>query len=155
MEDTPDEINEPRRWRRGGWTARVVKNEEDDGWAVEMLRDGNAEPALVGPWTMGRDKKNPKPLDHNAFNTLVRTATEFVRRSEQHARAQVHKTFAYTHADGRRIRADLDIEGSEDDEPRATVVLFDAITNEEIARKVVPVTFRLTAQTVDALLGGA
>lgn len=155
MEDTPDEIMEPRRWRRGGWTARVVKNEEDDGWAVEMFRDGESEPALVGPWTMGRDKKNPKPLDHTAFTTLVRTATEYVRRSEQHARAQVHKTFAYTHADGRRVRADLDIEGSEDDEPRATVVCFDAITNEEITRKVVPVNFRLTAQTVDALLADA
>jgi hypothetical protein len=48
----------------------VIKN--DDGWAVAMTPDGGqVEPALVGPWTMGRDKKNPKPLDSSAFNTLA------------------------------------------------------------------------------------
>ncbi len=40
-----------------------------------MTRDGESEPALVGPWTMGRDKKNPKTLDGPAFSTLVKTAT--------------------------------------------------------------------------------
>ena len=35
-----------------------------------MIKDGEPEPALVGPWTMGRDKKNPKPLDGFAFSTL-------------------------------------------------------------------------------------
>lgn len=49
----------PTLWRDDGWTARIIKNEEDDGWAVEMTMDGEAEPALVGPWTMGRDKKTP------------------------------------------------------------------------------------------------
>ena len=61
-------ITEPRLWRNNGWTARVIKNEEDEGWAVEMVMDGESEPALVGPWTMGRDKKNPKP--HDAFALL-------------------------------------------------------------------------------------
>ena len=56
-------IHDPTFWRDNGWTARVIKNEDDEGWAVAMTRDGEAEPALVGPWTMGRDKKNPKPLD--------------------------------------------------------------------------------------------
>ena len=49
----------PRLWCDDGWTARVIKNDDDEGWAVEMIKDGEAEPALVGPWTMGRDKKNP------------------------------------------------------------------------------------------------
>ena len=62
-DQTDDAIHEARLWRDNGWTARVIKNEDDDGWAVEMIKDGEAEPALVGPWTMGRDKKNPKPLD--------------------------------------------------------------------------------------------
>jgi len=53
--DTPESIHEPGLWRDNGWTARVVKNEDDEGWAVEMVKDGEAEPALVGPWTMGRD----------------------------------------------------------------------------------------------------
>ena len=69
-------IQEPRQWQGEGWTAQVIKNEDDDGWAVAMYKDGESEPALVGPWTMGRDKKNPKPLDGNAFITLVKTASE-------------------------------------------------------------------------------
>jgi hypothetical protein len=89
--DTPV-INEPRLWVQRGWTARVIKNEDDDGWAVEMILDGQPEPALVGPWTMGRDKKNPKPLDGNAFNTLVKTASEVVLRHEQQLQASLHKT---------------------------------------------------------------
>ena len=78
--DSPDSIQEPRLWRDGPWTARVIKNDDDDGWAVAMELQGQDEPALVGPWTMGRDKKNPKPLDVNAFNTLVKTANEVLRR---------------------------------------------------------------------------
>ena len=42
-------IKEPRLWRDNGWTARVIKNENDDGWAVEMILHGQPEPALVGP----------------------------------------------------------------------------------------------------------
>jgi hypothetical protein len=52
---------EERLWKKNGWIARVIKNEDDDGWAVEMTRVGDAEPALVGPWVMGRDKKTPDP----------------------------------------------------------------------------------------------
>jgi len=82
---------DPRLWVDDGWTARVIKNEDDDGWAVEMTKDGEPEPALVGPWTMGRDKKNPKPLDATAFHTLVKTAYEVRRRHEQHLHATLHK----------------------------------------------------------------
>ena len=74
--DEPASIKEDRLWSDNGWTARVIKNEDDDGWAVAMIKDGETEPALVGPWTMGRDKKNPKPLDGNAFHVLVKTASE-------------------------------------------------------------------------------
>ena len=47
MNDTPDDktIKEARLWRDNGWTARVIKNEDDDGWAVEMTKDGEPEPA--------------------------------------------------------------------------------------------------------------
>ena len=37
-------LHEPRLWRDNGWTARVIKNEDDEGWAVEMVKDGEAEP---------------------------------------------------------------------------------------------------------------
>jgi hypothetical protein len=84
----PDEpLYEPRLWRDNGCTAQVIKNEDDEGWAVAMFKAGESEPALVGPWTMGRDKKNPKPLDVNAFNTLVKTASEVIRRHEQQLHA--------------------------------------------------------------------
>src|SRR5687767_5680004 len=85
-------LHEDRLWRDDGWTARVVKNPDDDGWAVEMIKDGEPEPALVGPWTMGRDKKNPKPLDSAAFHTLVKTASEVLRRHEQQLHALHHKS---------------------------------------------------------------
>lgn len=111
--DSNSKIQEPRLWRADGWTAQVIKNEDDDGWAVAMTRDGQAEPALVGPWTMGRDKKNPKPLDGNAFGTLVKTASEFVRRSEQQLHAALHQRIAVT-AQGARVTVSLDIVPDED-----------------------------------------
>ncbi|WP_119157674.1 hypothetical protein [Caldimonas tepidiphila] len=92
--DAVDAVHEARLWRDKGWTARVIKNEEDDGWAVSMTKDGESEPAFVCPWTMGRDKKNPKPLDVAAFNTLVKSASEVVRRHEQHLQAMYHKSVA-------------------------------------------------------------
>ena len=86
------EDQDPKLWKAGGWTARIIKNEDDDGWAVEMTSDGESEPALVGPWTMGRDKKNPKPLDTSAFATLVKTANEILARHAQQRRAQLHRS---------------------------------------------------------------
>jgi hypothetical protein len=116
-------IHDDRLWRDEGWTARVIKNEDDDGWAVEMSRDGEREPALIGPWTMGRDKKNPKPLDKSAFNTLVKTASEFVRRSEQQLHAQLHKHVTIDTAEG-RIKVTLDIV-PDDDFPYADLSAWD------------------------------
>ncbi|MSQ53021.1 MAG: hypothetical protein EXR28_14165 [Betaproteobacteria bacterium] len=110
----PLTIKEPRLWVQKAWTARVIKNEDDDGWAVEMILDGQPEPALVGPWTMGRDKKNPKPLDSNAFNTLVKTASEVVLRHEQHLKALLHKMIHVTF-DNAQIEVALDIAPDEDD----------------------------------------
>ena len=116
-------IQDPRLWRDAGWTATVIKNEDDDGWAVAMTKDRAAEPALVGPWTMGRDKKNPKPLDVNAFNTLVKTASEFVRRSEQQLHASLHQSIAITVGEA-RITVSLDIVPDEDN-PYATLSAAD------------------------------
>jgi hypothetical protein len=89
QQDDDAPIQQDRVWQGNGWTARVIKNEDDEGWAVAMIKDGEPEPALVGPWTMGRDKKNPKPLDVNAFNTLVKTANEVLRRHEQQLHAKL------------------------------------------------------------------
>ena len=119
LEQEDVSIFEDRLWHHKGWEARVIKNEDDDGWAVAMTQDGQAEPALVGPWTMGRDKKNPKPLDVSAFNTLVKTASEIIRRHEQHQAAMLHKTIEIE-VRGLRVVVALDIEPDEDN-PTATL----------------------------------
>lgn len=143
--DTPDDdapIQEPRLWQGNGWTARVIKNDDDEGWAVAMIKDGEPEPALVGPWTMGRDKKNPKPLDVNAFNTLVKTANEVIRRHEQQLHAQLHKNVFVNTDDGGQIKVTLDIVPDEDD-PYAMLSAFD-VYGEEIAKVRVVPTFKLS-----------
>ena len=123
LPDPDSKIEQPRLWRDNGWTARVIKNEDDDGWAVAMIKDGEPEPALIGPWTMGRDKKNPKPLDVNAFNTLVKTAAEFVRRHEQQLHATLHQSITVS-AKGARVTVLLDIV-PDDDNPSATLTAQD------------------------------
>jgi len=145
IDDTP--VNEPRLWRDNGWTARVVKNEDDDGWAVEMIKDGEPEPALVGPWTMGRDKKNPKPLDAAAFNTLVKTASEVLRRHEQQLHALHHKSLVLGGGSG-RITVTLDIVPDEDD-PHALLAALDG-AGQPIAQVRVPASFKLSAASASA-----
>ena len=94
MSDPTQEIKEPTLWRRNGWTARVIPNEGDEGWAVEIRKDGLAEPALVSPWVMGRDKKNPKPFDEPAFATFVKTASEVLNRSARQRDQALKKKLA-------------------------------------------------------------
>lgn len=149
MEDLPDSspidpIHEPRLWRDNGWTARVIKNEDGEGWAVEMTRDGEAEPALVGPWTMGRNKVDPKPLDAAAHQTLVKTASEVIRRHEQ----QLHATL------NRQVRIDGDagpvqvrlVITPDEFEPFGTLTAIDAL-GERIAETRVSPSFRLTRES--------
>ena len=119
--DTPDTpfTQQDRLWQNEQWTAQVINNEDDDGWAVAMYKNGASEPALVGPWTMGRDKKNPKPLDGTAFITLVKTASEFVRRQEQQLHAALHQDVTVNGQRG-RVTVLLDIVPDEDN-PYATL----------------------------------
>jgi hypothetical protein len=140
-------IHEPRLWRDDGWTARVIKNEDDEGWAVEMIKDGESEPALVGPWTMGRDKKNPKPLDLPSFHTLVKTASEVLRRHEQQLHAQLHKQVTIS-VRSATLSVTLDIIPDEDD-PYALL----AAHNDEgaqLAQVQVAPNFRLTRESATA-----
>jgi hypothetical protein len=140
-------VHEPRLWQDNGWTARVIKNNDDDGWAVEMVKAGEPEPALVGPWTMGRDKRNPKPLDTNAFNTLVKTASEVLRRHEQQLHALHHKSLVVTAPSG-RLTVTLDIVPDEDD-PHALLAAQDA-AGEVLARVRVAPGFKLSAASAGA-----
>ncbi|MES2413657.1 MAG: hypothetical protein V4614_07635 [Pseudomonadota bacterium] len=144
-------IQEPRLWCGDGWTAKVIKNEDDDGWAVAMIKDGEPEPALVGPWTMGRDKKNPKPLDGPAFSTLVKTASEFVRRHEQQLHASLHQSIEVT-ANANRITVSLDIVPDEDN-PHA-VLTAQGENGEEIAQVRVAASFKLSRASATAWAEG-
>ena len=138
---SPDPLQQARLWGDDQWTARVVKNEDDDGWAVAMYLAGQSEPALVGPWTMGRDKKNPKPLDTAAFHTLVKTVKEFIRRSEQQLHAELNKNVTVT-VGGSRIRVELSI--VPDDEGATATLRAQTELGEELARVRVAPTFKLT-----------
>ena len=139
-------IQEPRLWRDERWTARVIKNDDDDGWAVAMTLRGEAEPALVGPWTMGRDKKNPKPLDAPAFHTLVKTASEVLRRHEQQLHAQLHKEVNV--GDGAaRIRVMLRIVPDEE-YPYAVLTAQDEF-GQPLGEARVAASFKLTAASAE------
>jgi len=152
--DTPEDqesLHEARLWRDLGWTARVVKNNDDEGWAVEMIKQGEPEPALVGPWTMGRDKKNPKPLDTAAFNTLVKTASEVLRRHEQQRHALLHRQVTVTGPRG-RIEVMLDIV-PDDDDPHALLAAHDA-AGDVLAQVRVAAGFKLTLASATAWVEG-
>ena len=140
-------IQTPTLWRDEQWTARIVKNEDDDGWAVAMTRHGDPEPALVGPWTMGRDKKNPKPLDTPAFHTLVKTANEVLRRHEQQLHAQLNKHVFVGHGT-ERIRVALRIVPDEDN-PHGLLSAQDESGVTLGEARVAP-TFKLTATSAEA-----
>jgi hypothetical protein len=145
-DDIPDHdddapVQEARLWQGNGWTARVIKNEDDDGWAVAMYKDGESEPALVGPWTMGRDKKNPKPLDTPAFHTLVKTASEVIRRHEQQLHARLHKSTVVSTGEG-ELKVTLDIVPDEDN-PYALLSAFDDM-GERVAQVRVAPDFKLS-----------
>ena len=146
MQDRPL-VQEPRLWQNEQWTAQVIKNDDDDGWAVAMYKDGESEPALVGPWTMGRDKKNPKPLDGSAFIALVKTASEFVRRSEQQLHAQLNQSVTVNGQDS-RITVWLRIVPDEDS-PYA-VLSAQNEGGDPLAEVKVDAGFKLNRQTAQA-----
>jgi len=146
MQDQPL-VQEARRWQNEQWTAQVIKNDDDDGWAVAMYKTGESEPALVGPWTMGRDKKNPKPLDGSAFITLVKTAGEFVRRSEQQLHAQLNQSVTVNGQDS-RVTVLLRIVPDEDN-PYAMLSAQDE-SGDALAEVKVAAGFKLNRQTAQA-----
>jgi hypothetical protein len=90
---------------------------------------------------MGRDKKNPKPLDTSAFNTLVKTAAEFVRRHEQQLHAALHRQVDIS-CDAGRVAVTLDIE-PDDEHPSAVLRATDA-SGEVLGEARVSPAFRLT-----------
>lgn len=142
-------VQEDRFWQDDGWSARIVKSEDGAGWAAAMTREGESEPALVHPWTTGRDKKTPRPLDAASFATLVKTASDALRRHERQLQDSL-RTKVDISIDGASYAVTLDIV-PDDDTPYAVLTALDG-TGEEIARKRVPADYRLTRTTARSWL---
>ena len=154
LDDTV-KIQEPRLWSGDGWTAKVIKNDDDDGWAVAMIKDGEPEPALVGPWTMGRDKKNPKPLDGFAFSTLVKTASEFVRRHEQQLHASLHQSISVSVTlKGRSVRIDVTLNIVPDEDNPYAMLAAAGDGGGQLAQVRVPPSFKLNRASAVAWAEG-
>jgi len=100
---------------------------------------------------MGRDKKDPKPLDTAAFNTLVKTATEFVRRHEQQLHASLHRQIEIGHSGG-RVSVTLDVE-PEDEHPSAMLRATDTMPGEVLGQARVSPGFSLTRASASAGAG--
>jgi hypothetical protein len=150
MEDI-DETADPRMWKKDGWIARVIKNENDEGWAVSMTRVEDDEPSLVSPWTMGRDKVSPKPLNSTDFTTLLKGARDVRRRHESTLQAHLHRTITCTAQSGEQLCAALDIQQDEDD-PHAIVSVTDEQTGELVRRGRVNAAAKLSEASVRRFL---
>jgi len=129
----------------------VIKNENDEGWAVSMTRVGDAEPVLVSPWTMGRDKVNPKPLDHTGFATLLKGANDVLRRHEAALHARLHRSITCHSETGQRLRVDFDIQTDEDD-PHAILSVLDDGTGELVRSGRASPAFKLSEKAVQRFL---
>ena len=135
-------------WRGNGWTAEVVENEDGGGWALAMTRDGEDIPTLVAPWVMGRNKKDPKPLNRLDFTSQVKAANDFLSRSEQQRRLAYRVSRDVESSDGQWVRVIYDVIPDEFD-PEAELVGLNR-ANEEIGRASCPLGYKLTREAAEA-----
>jgi hypothetical protein len=140
------EIMEPTLWSKNGWTARVIKNEDDEGWAVEIRKEGIPEPVLISPWVMGRDKKNPKPFDGPAFATFVKTASEVLDRSARQRDAALTKRLSIAWG-GKWFDVRLEVVPDEHD-PHALLTAVDDQGQTVASYRVAP-NFKFTRDTMN------
>ncbi|MHA7630486.1 hypothetical protein [Corallococcus sp. M7] len=152
-EQTPaePEVMEPTFWKKNGWAARVIKNEDDDGWAVEIRKQGIPEPVLISPWVMGRDKKNPKPFDAPAFATFVKTASEVLDRSARQRDQAMTKKLSIAW-EGKWYEVRLELVPDEYD-PHALLSAIDD-AGATVAKHRVPPNFKFTRDTANAWVRG-
>lgn len=141
---TPDVSQDRRLWQLEGWTVRVSPAEEDHAWAVEVKRHGEAEPVLLQPWSTLQDSTEPRPLDRDAVEGLIRCARDNLQRSARQLRAMLHRQVNVS-ALNRDWAVHLDIVPDEYD-PHATLTALDA-DGEAVARVRVSADFRLTPRS--------
>ena len=145
--DVSDSRQTPTLWWQNGWTAKVQKNEDEEGWAVAMTMDGESEPSLLVPWTMGRDKKNPKPIDIGGMTSLLKSANEIMLRHQQQTHASLHKSTKVATPQG-RVLVQLDIVPDENN-PHAMLSAYDP-DGELLARMRVAANFKFDHEVASA-----
>jgi len=129
-------------WSEPGWTARIIDHPDAEGWALAMTRDGDDEPVMVVPWIMGRNKKDPKPLNAHDFRTQLKAAKDFLLRRENQRRAVHRKSFSIYADDDSVVHVVFDIV-PDDFEPEGVLTATDG-QGEELARYTVPPSYQLT-----------
>lgn len=135
-----------RSWSDKGWTATIVLNEDGGGWALAMTPDGSDEPVLVVPWVMGRNKKDPKPLNKADFGTQLKAARDFVERHKQQI-ARAHRVTRHVHDDQGPVRVVFDLIPDEF-EPEGELVAWRG--QEELARIRCEANFTLSHDAAQA-----
>ena len=146
-EPAPARLGDGRQWSEGVWTAAVIRNLDDDGWLVQVRRNGEAEPVLLAPWAAERDASEPKPLDQAAFNALVRTAADTLERQVQQLHASLRKRVVLN-LGGSRWEVTLDVVPDEY-EPHALLAAVDD-GGERVAQERVLPDFKLTSASAQA-----
>ena len=131
-------------WSGGGWTAEVVQSEDGGGWALAMTHDSHDEPTMVVPWVMGRNKKDPKPLNKLDYAAAVKAAQDFLNRHEQQRRMAHRVSFDVVGDDGGWVRVVFDIIPDEY-ETEGELVGFSR-AGDELARVSCPTSLKLTRE---------
>ncbi|MFT4977813.1 MAG: hypothetical protein ACI8S6_003720 [Myxococcota bacterium] len=134
-------------WIDRGWTAQVIQNEDGGGWAVTMTRDGDSKPVYVAPWTMGRNKVDPKPLSQKAFNTWVKSASEFLMRSQHQTSTVDRLCFDIATDDDEKLKIIFDV--NRGDYLSVGVLTAEDIYGDEIARSDAHPKFVLTIESAE------
>lgn len=145
--------NTDTRWSGKGWTAQVVENVNGGGWALAMTHESHDEPMMVVPWVMGRNKRDPKPLNTLDFASAVKAANDFKSRHEQQRRKAHRVSYDVTGDDETWVRVVFDIIPDEYEPEGELVGLSRA--GEELARVSCPAHLKLTrALALDWVNGG-
>ena len=117
-----------------------------------MTQDGADEPVLVVPWVMGRNKKDPKPLNKLDFTTQLKAARDFVDRYKQQ-QARAHRVTRHvTDPAGQPIRVVYDLIPDEY-EPEGELVAWGE-DGEELARVRCHAGYKLTRAAAKSWVDG-
>ena len=135
-------------WKERGWTAEIIRDDEGgSGWAVAMTPDGADEPVYTAPWTMGRNKKDPKPMTTRDFLVWIKSASEFLERTQRQLGTRARKSLDLTDPGGAFVRIIFDVQERGE---AVGVLTAENSVGLEIARAEIDPLFRLTRERAEA-----